>query len=173
MARARKQIKMASFQEIDADELKNSVREMLVSMEALERKLFIKTLEYEMSRTRLSIRPCLIPLGIAAEYAEDLTPTEVGHLIRFFRINVPKAMSAVVRVLAGALSSRIDEQVQKQTADRNATLLYCVIDIIRRGIGSSSDAKRRTAKKRYGKRAVFRVPLQPLICALGLPSDAR
>ena len=106
MARARKQIKMASFQEIDADELKNSVREMLVSMEALERKLFIKTLEYEMSRTGLSIRPYLIPLGIAAEYAEDLTPTEVGHLIRFFRINVPKAMSAVVRVLAGALSSR-------------------------------------------------------------------
>jgi hypothetical protein len=70
-------------------------------MEALERKLFIKTLEYEMVRSGLSIRPYLIPLGIVAECAEDLTPSEVGHLIRFFRINVPKAMSAVVRVLAG------------------------------------------------------------------------
>jgi hypothetical protein len=101
MTRARKQIEMTSFQELDADELKNSVREMLVLMEALERKLFIKTLEYEMSRSGLSIRPYLIPLGIAAAYAEDLTPSEVGHLIRFFKINVPKAMSAVWRVLAG------------------------------------------------------------------------
>ena len=101
MVKARKQIVMASFQELDADELKDSVREMLVLMDALERKLFIKTLEYEMFRSGLSIRPYLIPLGIAAEYAEDLTPNEVGHLFRFFRINVPKAMSAVVRLLDG------------------------------------------------------------------------
>ena len=101
MKKGRKQIVTAGFPEIDADELKNSVREMLVLMEALERKLFIKTLEYEMSRSGLSIRPYLIPLGIAAAYAEDLTPSEVGHLIRFFKINVPKAMSAVGRVLAG------------------------------------------------------------------------
>jgi len=101
MTRARKQIEMTSFQELDADELKDSVREMLGLMEALERKLFIKTLEYEMSRSGLSIRPYLIPLGIAAAYAEDLTPSEVGHLIRFFKINVPKAISAVWRVLAG------------------------------------------------------------------------
>jgi len=101
MAKHRKQIEIESFRELDADQLKNSVREMLVLMEALERKLFIKTLEYEMVRSGLSIRPYLIPLGIVAECAEDLTPSEVGHLIRFFRINVPKAMSAVVRVLAG------------------------------------------------------------------------
>ena len=101
MAKARKQNEMTSFQELDADELKTSVREMLVLMEALERKLFIKTLEYEMLRSGLNIRAYLIPLGIAAEYAEDLTPSEVGHLIRFFKINVPKAMSAVGRVLAG------------------------------------------------------------------------
>jgi hypothetical protein len=101
MAKTKKQIEMASFRELDADELNDSVREMLVLMEALERKLFIKTLEYEMLGSGLSLRPYLIPLGIAAECAEDLTPTEVGHLIRFFRINVPKAMSAVGRVLAG------------------------------------------------------------------------
>ena len=101
MSKARKRIETASFQELDADELKDSVREMLILMKALERKLFIKTLEYEMCRSGLSIRPYLIPLGIVAEYAEDLTPSEVGHLIRFFKINVPKAMSAVWRVFAG------------------------------------------------------------------------
>jgi hypothetical protein len=101
MAIDRKQIEKATIQQLDADELKNSVRDMLLSMEKLERNLFIKTLEYEMFRSGLSIRVYLVPLGIAGRCAEDLTPTEVGHLIRFFRINVPKAMSAVERVLAG------------------------------------------------------------------------
>lgn len=99
MAMHNKQIELSGFQDLDADKLKVSVQEMLVLMEALERKLFIKTLEYEMFRAGLSIRDYLIPLGITATRAEDLSPNEVGHLIRFFRINVPKAMSAVARVL--------------------------------------------------------------------------
>jgi len=94
-------VERAALGSFDPDQLKDSVREMLILMEAVERKLFIKTLEYEMLRSGLSIRTYLIPLGIGAECADDLTPTEVGHLIRFFKINVPKAMSAVWRVLAG------------------------------------------------------------------------
>ena len=99
MAKNRNQIKKTSFRHLDADELKDSVREMLFLMEALERRLFIKSLEYEMFRSGLSIGAYLIPLGIPARNAEDLTPNEIGHLIRFFRMNVPKAMSAVGRVL--------------------------------------------------------------------------
>lgn len=100
MARTNKQADPdVGFQNLDADKLKASVQEMLALMEALERKLFIKTLEYEMFRSGLSIRDYLIPLGIPATRAEDLTPNDVGHLIRFFRINVPRAMSAVGRVL--------------------------------------------------------------------------
>jgi hypothetical protein len=101
MPSTRKQIEKTRFRELDADELKKSVQDMLVLMETLERKLFIKTLEYEMFRSGLSIRDYLIPLGIASECAEDLTPRDVGLLIQFFRTNVPIAMSAVVRVLAG------------------------------------------------------------------------
>lgn len=100
MATDRSEITATSFQEVDADELKDSVRAMLIVMGSIERKLFIQTLQYEMTRAGLSIRAYLIPLGIPAKHAEDLTPTEVGHLIRFLRINVPKATSAVVRVLA-------------------------------------------------------------------------
>ena len=99
MPKVNKQIEPVGFQDLDADKLKASVHEMLLLMETLERKLFIKTLEYEMFRAGLSIRDYLIPLGIPATRAEELTPNEVGHLIRFFRINVPKAMSAVARVL--------------------------------------------------------------------------
>lgn len=99
MPKVNKQIEPVGFQDLDADKLKASVHEMLLLMEALERKLFIKTLEYEMFRAGLNIRDYLIPLGIPATRAEELTPNEIGHLIRFFRINVPKAMSAVARVL--------------------------------------------------------------------------
>ena len=100
MTKDRKLLEVTNFQKLDADELKSSVREALVLMNAAERKLFLINLEDEMRRTGLSIKRYLIPLGIAAAYVEDLTPNEVGHLIRFFRINVPKAMSAVVRALS-------------------------------------------------------------------------
>lgn len=99
MSRRREQIEPPKIEELDADQLKDSVREMLVLMEPLERKLFIKTLQYEMFRSGLSIGPYLIPLGIPARSAEDLTPGEVGHLMRFFKMNVPAAMPALARVL--------------------------------------------------------------------------
>ena len=99
MAQHNKQVEIASLQGLDADQLKDSVREMLVLMEPLERKLFIKTLQYEMFRSGLSISSYLIPLGIPARCAEDLTPGEVGHLMRFFKMNVPAAVPALARVL--------------------------------------------------------------------------
>jgi len=99
MAQKKKQVETASFQGLDADQLKDSVREMLVLMEPVERKLFIKTLQYEMFRSGLSIGSYLIPLGIPARCAEDLTPGEVGHLMRFFKMNVPAAVPALARVL--------------------------------------------------------------------------
>jgi hypothetical protein len=99
MAQDNKQVEIASFKGLDADQLKDSVREMLVSMEPVERKLFIKTLQYEMFRSGLSIAAYLIPLGIPARCAEDLTPGEVGHLMRFFKLNVPAAVPALARVL--------------------------------------------------------------------------
>ena len=100
MAKDREQREFARFNEFNPDELKDSVREMLLLMEAPERTLFIETLAYEMFHFGLSISAYLIPLGIPAKGAEDLTPNEVGHLVRFFSINAPKAMPAVVRLLA-------------------------------------------------------------------------
>jgi hypothetical protein len=101
MSMKRRQLDMTGLQELEADELKDSVREMLITMGPVERKLFVKSIECEMMRAGLNLGSYLIPLGIFGARAEDLTPTEVGHLIRFFRINVPTAMSAVLRVLSG------------------------------------------------------------------------
>ena len=85
---------------LDPNDLKSIVRDGLVSMNMAEREDFIQTLEAEMRRANLNMRAYLIPLGIPGRSPEDLTPTEVGHLVRFLKINVPQAMSAVTRTMA-------------------------------------------------------------------------
>jgi hypothetical protein len=85
---------------LDPNELKSVVRDGLVAMTMADREEFIQALEGEMRRANLNMRAYLIPLGIPARSPEDLTPTEVGHLIRFLKINVPKAMTAVEKAMA-------------------------------------------------------------------------
>jgi hypothetical protein len=85
---------------LDPNELKNVVRDGLVSMNMADREDFIQSLEMEMRRASLNMRAYLVPLGIPARTPEELTPTEVGHLIRFLKINVPQAMPAVERALS-------------------------------------------------------------------------
>ena len=80
------------------DHLKNVVRDGLISMKA-GRIEFIQALETEMRRSNLSISSYLIPLGIIASTPEELTPTEIGHLVRFLKIIVPHAMPAVERTM--------------------------------------------------------------------------
>ena len=84
---------------MNPDDLKGFVRDGLVMMTISEREDFIKTLENEMRTAGLSIRSYLIPLGIPARTLEELTPTEVGHLVRYLKINVAHAVPAVERAL--------------------------------------------------------------------------
>lgn len=86
--------------EMDPNELKNTVRDGLVSMTMAEREEFIQGLGAELKRININMRAYLVPLGIPARSPEDLTPTEVGHLIRFLKINVPQAMPVVGRVMS-------------------------------------------------------------------------
>ena len=101
----------------DPNELKSLIRDGLVSMNMAEREEFIQTLETEMRRASLNMRAYLVPLGIPGRSPEDLTPTEVGHLIRFLKINVPAAMPAIEKALSRY--SVFAEKVQ-QTHDRLA-----------------------------------------------------
>jgi hypothetical protein len=92
---------------LDANELKVRVRDGLVAMNMTEREEFIGTLEAEMRRAGLNMRAYLVPLGIPGHSPEDLTPTEVAHLIRFLKLNVSKAMPAIERAL-GRYGSVLD-----------------------------------------------------------------
>ena len=85
---------------MNPDDLKGFVRDGLVMMTISEREDFIKTLETEMRAAGLSMSSYLIPLGIPARTLEELTPTEVGHLVRYLKINVAHAVPAVERALS-------------------------------------------------------------------------
>jgi hypothetical protein len=85
---------------LDPNELKNIVRDGLVAMDISQRAAFISELGTELKRLHLDIRAYLVPLGIPGRSPEDLTPTEVGHLVRFLKLNVPNAMRGVEKALA-------------------------------------------------------------------------
>jgi hypothetical protein len=88
------------WSQFDANELKAVIRDGLVAMNMVEREEFIGALEAQLRHVGLNMRAYLVPLGIPGRSPEDLTPTEVAHLIRFLKINVPRAMPAIERALA-------------------------------------------------------------------------
>ena len=90
----------ANWSALDANELKSIVRDGMVAMNMTEREEFIGTLESELRREGLNMRAYLVPLGIPGRSPEDLTPTEIAHVVRFLKLNVSKAMPAIERSLA-------------------------------------------------------------------------
>jgi len=84
----------------DVDELKNRVCNGLMALPAAEREAFIQALETEMRQVYLSLRAYLIPLGILAQQADEMTPIEAAHVIRFLKINVPQAVPAIEKAMA-------------------------------------------------------------------------
>ena len=99
---ARKRVQMLSSDTASrgADDVKTIVRDALLLMTWAEQVEFIQALESEMRRENLSITSYLIPLGIPGMRPEELTPTEVGHLVRFLKMHVLQAVTAVERAMA-------------------------------------------------------------------------
>lgn len=89
----------SSQTQLDPNELKGVIRDGLSNMSMPDREEFIRTLEAEMRKISLNVRAYLIPLGIPGRSPEDLTPSEVGHLIRYLKLTVPQAMPAVERAM--------------------------------------------------------------------------
>ena len=102
MRNIRNRVQMPSFDTAsrEADDVKNTVRDALLLMTWAEQVEFIQALESEMRMEDLSITHYLIPLGIPGMTPEELTPIEVGHLVRFLKIHVRQAMPVVERAMA-------------------------------------------------------------------------
>ena len=99
-ARNRVQMPSSDTASREADDVKNMVRDGLLLMTWPEQIEFIKALESEMRRANLSISHYLIPLGIPGMTPDELTPIEVGHLVRFLKLHVRQATPAVERAMA-------------------------------------------------------------------------
>jgi hypothetical protein len=96
---------------VDPDDLKLLVSDGLFAMTTTEREAFILALERDLRAAHLCMRLYLFPLGISAHLPQDLTPGDVGHLIRFLKISVPGAMGVVDRVAELFAVSPEDEGV--------------------------------------------------------------
>jgi hypothetical protein len=96
----RKQIMTSAAYSVDADDLKKMVRDGLVAMTHAERGAFIQALGTELRRADLDMRAYLIPLGISAMTIAELTPSEIGQLVRFLKINKPRSMPVIEKVMA-------------------------------------------------------------------------
>jgi hypothetical protein len=96
---SRNQMSKSGMGLVDPDDLKLLIRDGLASMTTADREALILALERELQSANLSMRAYLIPLGISASTSEELTPGDVGHLVRFLKMNVPNAMRAVDGVI--------------------------------------------------------------------------
>jgi hypothetical protein len=96
----RNQTTKLTLESFSPDELKGFVRDGLMTMNVSEREQFIRTLQAEVREMHVDLRAYLVPLGIPGRSPVDLTPTEVGHLVRYLKINVPRAMTGVERAVA-------------------------------------------------------------------------
>ena len=87
------------FAAMTADDLKELVRDGMLGLSITEREEFIGSLADELRRDHFSMSAYLVPLGIPGRSPEDLTPTEVGHLVRFLKMILPQSIRAVERAL--------------------------------------------------------------------------
>lgn len=75
-----------------ADIIREKVRVRLQTLNRPEFLSFISVLDQLMMRSGLNLRDYLVPVGIPGQKPADLTPYELAHLARFFRLNVPLAV---------------------------------------------------------------------------------
>ncbi|MEW6212163.1 MAG: hypothetical protein AB1631_27655 [Acidobacteriota bacterium] len=114
----RNEITRVTIGSFNPDELKSFVRDGLMAMSQAEREEFIQTLQAEVREANIRLSSYLVPLGIPGRSPNDLTPTEVGHLVRYLKINAPQAMPGIERALARypLFMSKLGESAQRLAA---------------------------------------------------------
>lgn len=91
---------MSQVSDLDPQTVKDRVQDFLIANDKKGREDFILALELCLRRAKLNMRSYLIPLGIPGTSPENLTPKEIGHLLRFLLINVPTARPVIAAFIA-------------------------------------------------------------------------
>ena len=90
----------------DPDYLRDSVRKAFLSLSMHERSKAATDVLYGLRKAGLRVRECLLMLGASASTAEELTASEIAALIRYVRLNEPKALQSIATLLMELLIGR-------------------------------------------------------------------
>jgi hypothetical protein len=103
------------------NELCDSVRGAMVAL-ALDDRVSIKEkLLSAINESKLNVGSILLLLGIHADTVEELTPSDVGYLVRYIRINSPNVLTALRRPLAELFeTSNKVQRIQRAQESRRA-----------------------------------------------------
>src|SRR5215467_9216255 len=104
------------------NELCDAVRAAMVAVPLEDRVSITQKLLVALQGSRLNVGSILLLLGIHADTVEELTPSDVGYLVRYIRINAPTVTTAMRRPLTELfeLASKAQRAQRLQESKRAA-----------------------------------------------------
>src|SRR5262245_37338458 len=84
---------------LDPDVLRDQVQRALSTICIADRSRLSHALLKRLERTGINVGASLLMLGISAASVDQLTPPDIGKLLRYIRINRPAAIEALVEPL--------------------------------------------------------------------------
>ena len=111
--------RLADPAKMDPDTLRDRVYEELSKLSPDERAIMTNRLLAGLADAELRPRPTLFLLGIVVVTLDDLTPFEVGKIMRFVRLNSPELLEFVSAPLVELLA-RSGEQKRRVSLSRRA-----------------------------------------------------
>ena len=97
------------------NELCEAVRGAMVALPIDDRISIKQKLLSAINGSRLNVGSILLLLGIHADTVEELTPSDVGYLVRYIRINSPDVLTALKRPLGELFESSSRAQTGHRT----------------------------------------------------------
>lgn len=97
--------------QLEPNNLRDRIYNALVSLPRDERASMSDQIISKLKDFRVNVRTGLLMLGIPARTADDLTPSDLAKLMRYLRINAPKALEAISSPLSDLLT--IGESFEK------------------------------------------------------------
>jgi hypothetical protein len=90
----------------DPDMLKRVVQEAVSSLTEEQRAAYGRRLIRTLFELGLNVRAILFVSGVVEQDPADLTPSEIAHLFRYIRINVPWVLTEANDLFAGLEQKR-------------------------------------------------------------------
>ena len=98
---------------LEPNDLCNKTQKALLALPEENRKSLRDKLLTGLRKASVNIASALLMLGIPARTPDELTPSDMGKLLRYVRINMPEVVKALAEPLAELLSGEAKPGLQK------------------------------------------------------------